>query len=75
MQGGRCVVTLSTFNVIITRLDKSMYRYSARREQHPRRGDILETVVDGRLVKAEVEMILPPVVTSSGTWTVRAEEI
>jgi hypothetical protein len=45
-----------TWKVIITRLNKSKLRYSEQREYGPRRGDILEKVIDGKLVKAEVEM-------------------
>ena len=47
----------ATFKIIIFRLDKSEHRYVERRVQRPRRGDILETVVDGKLVKAEVERV------------------
>jgi hypothetical protein len=45
-----------TWNVVITRLDKSKLRYSEQRGHGPRSGDILETVVNGRLVKSEVLM-------------------
>jgi len=66
-----------TWNVIITRPDRSKLRYSEQRGQGPRRGDILETVVDGRLVKAEVEMFHHDKlkVDGLGVWTVEAREI
>ena len=64
----------TTFKIIIFRLDKSEHRYADRRVQRPRRGDILETVVDGKLVKAEVERVRLNV-GSSEIWTVQAIEI
>ena len=64
----------AVFKIIIFRLDKSEHRYAERRVQRLHRGDILETVVDGRLVKAEVEKVRLNV-GSSETWTVQAIEI
>ena len=66
-----------TWKITITRLDKSKMRYSEQRGHGPRRGDILETVVDGRLVKAEVEMFHhgKPKVDGLSVWTVEAIEI
>ena len=64
----------AVFRIIIFRLDKSAHRYVERRLQRLSRGDILETVVDGKLVKAEVERVRLNV-GSSETWTVQAIEI
>jgi len=66
-----------TCKVIITRLNKSKLRYSEQREYGPRRGDILEKVVDGKLVKAEVEMSHHHKLMVGGldVWTVEATEI
>jgi hypothetical protein len=65
-----------TWNVIITRLDKSKLRYSEQPRHGPRRGDILEKVVDGKLVKAEVEMYQEKSkVGDLDVWTVEATEI
>ncbi len=71
------IVTKLTLNIIIKRLDKSKHRHFEVRDQPPRRGDILETVVAGRLIKAEVDVIFPEriVVGPSRTWIVHAEEI
>jgi hypothetical protein len=70
-------VTMLTVNVIIKRLDKSKHRYFETRDQPPRRGDILEAIVAGRFVKAEVDAIFPPHVgfRTGQTWVVFAEEI
>jgi hypothetical protein len=48
-----------------------------QRGHGPRRGEILETVVDGGLVKAEVEMFHHDKlkVDGLGVWTVEATEI
>jgi hypothetical protein len=66
-----------TCNVIVTRLNKSKLRYSEQRRHGPRRGDILETVVDGKLVKAEVEISRHEKsnVGDLDVWTVEATEI
>jgi hypothetical protein len=66
-----------TWNVVITRLDKSKLRYSEQRGDGPRSGDILETVVDGRLVKAEVEMFHHEKRKADDldVWTIEATEI
>ena len=66
-----------TWKVTITRLDKSKYQHSEQHEQRPRRGDIVETVVEGRLVKAEVELfhLEKLVVGPSGVRSVQATEI
>jgi hypothetical protein len=65
------------WKVIITRLNKSKLRYSEQRDYGPRRGDILEKVVDGKLVKAEVEMSHHHKLMAGGldVWTVEATEI
>ena len=49
------MATANVWRITITRLHKSAHRYSERRATQLRRGEIVETVVDGRLVKAEVE--------------------
>jgi hypothetical protein len=64
-----------TCNVIITRLNKSKLPYSEQRRHGPRRGDILETVVDGKLVKAEVEKSHHEKDRDLDVWTVEATEI
>jgi hypothetical protein len=71
------MVVTETWNVVITRLDKSKLRYSEQRRYGPRRGDILETVVDGKLVKAEVDMFHHDMlqVAGLGVWTIEATEI
>jgi hypothetical protein len=71
------VVTKLTLNITINRLDKSKHRYFEVRAHAPRRGDILETGVSGRLVKAEVRVVFPEriVVGPARTWIVHAEEI
>jgi hypothetical protein len=63
-----------TWNVVITRLDKSKLRYSEQHGHGPRAGDVLETVVDGKLVKAEVDMFHQDMlqVVGFGVWTVEA---
>src|SRR5271155_655449 len=43
--------TANVWRVTIARLDKSKHRYSERRGTQPRRGEIVEIVVGGRLVK------------------------
>jgi hypothetical protein len=48
--------TANIWRITIARLDKSKHRYSQPRAGQPRKGEIIETVVDGRLVKAEVEL-------------------
>jgi hypothetical protein len=70
-------VTKLTLHVIIKRLDKSKHRYSEVRDRAPRRGDILETVVAGRFVKAQVDALFPESVAidTCRTWIVYAEEI
>jgi hypothetical protein len=70
-------VTKLTLNVTIKRLDKSKHRYFEAREQLPRRGDILETVIAGMLVKAEVDAVFPEkiIVGAPRIWIVHAEEI
>jgi hypothetical protein len=71
------VVTKLTLNITINWLDKSKHRYFEMRAHAPRRGDILETVVAGRLVKAEVEVVFPEriVVGPAHIWIVHADEI
>jgi hypothetical protein len=66
-----------TWNVVITRLDKSKLRYSEQRGDGPRSGDILETVVNGRLVKSEVVMFHhgKRKVDDLDVWTIEATEI
>jgi hypothetical protein len=70
-------MTKSTWHVIIKRLDKSTHRYSEVRAHAPRRGDVLETVVAGMLVKAEVEVVYPKKISvgPERAWVVHAEEI
>jgi hypothetical protein len=48
--------TANIWRVTVTRLDKSKHRYSEPRAGQPRRGEIIETVVGRRLVKAKVEV-------------------
>jgi hypothetical protein len=71
------MAVVGTWKVTITRLDKSKMRYSEQRGDGPRRGDILETVVDGRLVKSEVEMFHHEKrkVDDLDVWMVEATEI
>jgi hypothetical protein len=66
-----------TWNVVITRLDKSKLRYSEQRGDGPRSGDILATVVNGRLVKSEVLMFHHGKckVDDLDVWTIEATEI
>jgi hypothetical protein len=69
--------TANVWRITITRLDKSEHRYSERRATQPRRGEIVETVVDGRLVKAEVERHYLDAIRPGklATWHVDATEI
>jgi hypothetical protein len=69
--------TTNIWHVTITRLDKSTHRYSEPRGGQPGRGAIVETVVGGRLVKAEVDVhyldrIQPG---QSAAWKIEATEI
>jgi hypothetical protein len=74
---GTTMAVTGTWKVLITRLDKSKLRYSEQRGHGPRRGDILETVVGGRLVKAEVEMFHHEKrkVDDLDVWTIEATEV
>jgi hypothetical protein len=69
--------TANIWRVTITRLDRSKHRYSERRTSLPRRGEIIETVVDGRLVKAEVDAHYLDEIEPGkfAAWTVEAVEI
>jgi hypothetical protein len=69
--------TANIWRVTITRLDKSKHRYSEPYASQPRLGEVIETVVGGRLVKAEIKLhhldwIRPG---EFAAWKVEAEEI
>jgi hypothetical protein len=64
-----------TWKVIITRLNGSTLRYSEQRGHGPRRGDILEKVIDGKLVKAEVVKSYHEKDRDLDVWTIEAMEI
>jgi hypothetical protein len=73
LRGGMAVI--GTWKVTITRLNKSKLRYSEQRRHGPGRGDILETVVDGKLVKAEIERSYQEKLEVGDVWTIEATEI
>jgi hypothetical protein len=69
--------TVNIWRVTIARLDKSKHLYSERHVSQPQRGEIVETVVGGKLVKAQIERhyldrIKPG---ERAAWKVEAEEI
>ena len=70
------MTTVETSNVTITRLDRSKFAYSEQRAP-PTKGEILEKVVDGMLIKAHVESVRHemPKVAGLGIWTIEATEI
>jgi hypothetical protein len=70
------MVVSGTWNITITRLDKSrMASYSERRGQWPRKGEILEKVVAERLIKAEIASFQPTTPAALSIWTIEATEI
>jgi hypothetical protein len=68
--------TANLWRVTIKRLDGSTDRYSEPHAGQPRRGEIVERVIDGRLVKAEINShhLAEIRVGKLATWTVEAEE-
>jgi hypothetical protein len=66
-----------TWNVTITRLDRSTFTYSEQSAREPSRGEILEHVRERRLIKAEVQSIHhdKPKAGGLGVWTIGAAEI
>jgi hypothetical protein len=78
--GGKSAIRMAvtgTWNVTITRLDLSTFGYSEQYPREPNKGEILETVREGRLVKAEIQTIHhdKPRVAGLGVWTIGAAEI
>jgi hypothetical protein len=71
------MTTIGTSNVTITRLDRSKLTYSEQRGRPPTKGEILEKVVDGKLIKAHVDSFHHerPKVAGLGTWKIEATEI
>ena len=71
------MTAVGTSNVTITRLDRSKLKYSEQRGRAPTKGEILERVVDGMLIKAQVESVHHerPKVAGVGIWTIEATEI
>jgi hypothetical protein len=69
--------TANIWRVTITRLDKSKQRYSEPRAGQPRRGEIIETVVAGWLVKAEIDAHYLDKIRAgdAAAWAVDATEI
>lgn len=69
--------TANVCRIAITRLDRSEHQYSERRATQPRRGEIVEIVVDGLLVNAEVERHYLDAIRPGklATWQVKATEI
>jgi hypothetical protein len=69
--------TANIWRVTITRLDKSKHRYSEPHASQPRRGEIIETVVSGRLVKAEIDVNYLDRIRAGefAAWKVDATEI
>jgi hypothetical protein len=69
--------TANIWRVTITRLDKSKHRFSEPHAGQPRRGQIIETVVGRRLVKAEVELFYLDDIRPGrfAAWKVDATEI
>jgi hypothetical protein len=70
------MTTVETSNVTITRLDRSKFAYSEQRAP-PTKGEILEKVVDGMLIKAHVDAYHHerPKASGLGTWRIEATEI
>jgi hypothetical protein len=70
------MVVSGTWKITITLLNKAkMPTYSERRGQWPRKGEILEKVVAGRLIKAEIETFQPSTLAAPSIWTIEATEI
>jgi hypothetical protein len=71
------MTTVGTWNVTITRLDKSRLHYPEQRGTPPAKGDILEKVFDGNLIKAQIESFRheKPKSAGLGIWTIEATEI
>jgi hypothetical protein len=70
------MVVSGTWKISITRLNNSSIpKYYERRGRWPRKGEILEKVVAGRLVKAEIESFQPVTLAALCIWTVEATEI
>jgi hypothetical protein len=66
-----------TWNVIVTRLDRSKFNYSERHLHAPIKGALLERRFGGRLIKSEIQAIHhnKPKFPSLDVWTIEATEI
>jgi hypothetical protein len=63
--------------ITVTRLDKSKHRYSQPHARQPQRGEIIKTVVGGKLVKAEIDFHYLDRLRAGqiAAWKVEATEI
>jgi hypothetical protein len=66
-----------TWNVVVTRLDRSTFSYSEQHPHAPIKGAFLERRFGGRLIKSEIQAIHhnKPHFPGLGVWTIEAAEI